>query len=96
MNPVDWLRAIYGWLGADYPRASLCGAILLGAILGGAVWRFAAHVYVKGQPVSPPPPTIVNTTNGPQSPIILNNPGSVTITNEHPKTSQPPAKDKSK
>jgi hypothetical protein len=96
MNPVDWLKTLYGWIGADHPRLSLFGAILLGAFLGGMIWKFAAHVYAKDQTVSGPPSTTVNTTNGPQSPIIPNNNGNVTITNDQPATSQHPAKDGSK
>jgi len=98
MNPVDWLKTLYGWIGAGHPRTSLCGAIILGAFLGGVVWRFAAFVYAKDHSVSAPPATTVNTTSGPQSPILTNNQGNVTITSEHPAatTTQTPAKGKSK
>lgn len=93
MNPVDWLKTLYGWIGVGHPKASLCGAIILGALLGGLVWRFAAHVYYyKADSVSTPPPaTTVNTTSGPQSPILTHNKGNVTITNEQPATGRPPA-----
>ena len=99
MNPVDWLKALYGWVGVDHPKVSLCGAILLGAFLGGAVWRFAAHAYsLKTDSVSTPrTTTTVNTTSGSQSPILTDNKGNVTITNQQPATRKPPAKgDKSK
>jgi hypothetical protein len=94
MNPVDWLKALYGWIGVGHPKASLCGAIILGAFLGGVVWRFASYAYHKADSVSTAPPaTTVNTTSGSQSPILTDNKGNVTITNEQPATSKPPDKD---
>lgn len=95
MNPVDWLKALYGWIGVGHPKASLCGAIVLGACLGGLVWRFAAYAYFhKADSVSTSPPaTTVNTTSGSQSPILTDNKGNVTITNEQPATSKPTAKE---
>jgi hypothetical protein len=95
MNPVDWLKALYGWIGVGHPKASLCGAIILGAFLGGVVWRFAAHTYNHKADSVPtaPPATTVNSTTGSQSPILTDNRGNVTITNEQPATSKPPAKD---
>lgn len=84
MNPLDWIRTIYGWLGVDYPRASLCGVVLLGALLGGAFWRFAAHVYKSHESASQSGAT-VNTTSGSQSPIIPDNHGNVSIKDEHTK-----------
>ena len=94
MNPVDWLKALYGWVGIDHPKASLYGAIILGAFLGAMVWKFAAHVYLTADTVSTPPPAkTVNTTSGPQSPILTDNKGDVTIKNEQPATSKPSVKD---
>ena len=95
MNPVDWLKALYGWVGVGHPKASLCGAIILGAVLGAVVWKFAAHAYyLKADSVSTVPPTItVNTTKGSQSPILTDNRGNVTITNEQPATRKPRVKD---
>ena len=84
MNPLDWLRTVYGWLGVEYPRASLGGAILLGAALGGAAWRFAAHLYkTHAEPTASG--AVVNTTSGSQSPIMPNNQGNVTIKDDHSK-----------
>ncbi len=45
-------------------------------------------------PLSPPQPEpSINRTNGPQSPIMLNNSGTVTITNEETKPNHPPPKE---
>jgi hypothetical protein len=95
MNPFDWLKALYGWIGVGHPKASLCGAIILSALAGGMVWRFAAYAYYhEADSVSTPAPaTTVNRTSGSQSPILTDNSGSVTITNEQPPTSKRPAKD---
>ena len=98
MNPLEWIKIIYGWLGADHPRVSLVAAIILGAILGGAIWRFAGHLYAQDRQVitaAGPAPT-VNSTTGPQSPILPNNSGNVTISNEDHTPSHTPPKDKPK
>lgn len=84
MNPLDWLRTLYGWVGVDYPRLSLMTVIILGAITSGAAWRLAAHLY-KTHTETLPTGATVNTTNGSQSPIVPNNHGSVTIKDDHSK-----------
>ena len=95
MNPVDWLKALYGWIGVGHPKASLYGAIILGAFVGGMFWRFAAYAYYQkeGSVSAPAAATTVNRTSGAQSPILTDNKGTVTITNEEPATSKSPAKD---
>ena len=94
MNPTDWLKALYGWIGVGHPKASLCGAVIFGALVGGMVWRFAAYAYnQKSDTVSLPAPAApVNATSGSQSPILTGNEGNVTITNEQPATGKRRAK----
>lgn len=83
MNPIDWLKALYGWIGVDHPKSSLLGAIILGAFIGGMVWKFASHEYhskAGSEPVSAAPSTTtINKTTGAQSPIFNDNKGTVTI-----------------
>jgi hypothetical protein len=98
MNPFEWIKALYGWLGVDYPRASLIGVIILSAVLGGAFWRFAAYIYAKDHPITvtaQPAPT-TNITTGSQSPILTNNSGNVTISNDDSKPEKAQPKDKPK
>lgn len=98
MNPIEWIKAIYGWLGAVHPKVSFAGAIILGAVLGGAFWKFAAYVYAKDHPptaTAQPAPT-VNTTTGTGSPILPNNSGNVTISNDGSKSKESTPKDKPK
>ena len=47
---MDWIRAIYGVLGADYPVLSLVGAGLLGAFLFSGAWWLAGRDYRKEHP----------------------------------------------
>ena len=95
MNPFEWMKSIYGWLGAGHPRVSLLAVVILGAVLGGAFWKFSAYLYAKDHPAVAGLST-VNTTTGPQSPIIPNNGGNVTISNETTGPKQQPPKDKPK
>jgi hypothetical protein len=44
---LQTLKAIYEFFGAPYPRASLAAVAVLGAILFGAVWLFAARQVEK-------------------------------------------------
>jgi len=94
MNPLDWMRAIYGWLGADYPKASLCAAIVLGAFIGGAAWKFAEHIYKNHADTSLQPRSTVNATSGQLSPIMPSNQGDVTITDGQPTPPTPTGKSK--
>ncbi|MFZ0271396.1 MAG: hypothetical protein WB524_20185 [Acidobacteriaceae bacterium] len=98
MNPVEWLKAIYGFAGAEHPKASLIVVIVLSAFLGGAIWRFAGYMYVKDHAAVPQSvaPTTINTTNGSQSPILPGNDGVVAIGSDGAgKPKQPPPKEKS-
>jgi hypothetical protein len=98
MNPVEWLKTIYGWLGASHPKISLVAVVILSAVLGGAVWKFAGYLYSKDHTASEAaqPASTVNTTTGSQSPILTNNSGNVTITNDAPKSKVSAPKDKPK
>lgn len=85
MNPMEWLRAIYGALGAKHPTASLLIVVVCGALLFGAVWKLAAYEYqrdinksqaVPSQPV--PAKSGDATTTGNQSPAVTGNGNSIT------------------
>ena len=93
VNPMEWLKSLYAALGAKYPIASLIVVVILGMIVGGlvfgSVWRIGAYQYEKDQVKRPKVESpSQNTTYGPESPIMPNNSGSVTITNQ-PSTSRP-------
>ena len=97
MNPIEWLKSLYETFGAKHPTASLIVVMLLGAGLAAVLWQIGAQQYQKGQSVPAPVPPVVNTTTGPQSPIMPNNGGNITINggNNAPQP-PPPPKDKPK
>lgn len=73
MNPLEWLKAIYGPIGAPHPRASLVCVMVVGALIFGVVWIMAADQYHKS--LKPPtPPAVSNTgsatTSGGNSPAV--------------------------
>ena len=92
VNPMEWLRGIYETFGTPYPRLSLVAVMLLGAIFCGSAWLVLAKQVEKGHAE---PAHSVNTTTWPQSPIMPNNGGSVTISKDAPEPAPPP-KDKPK
>ena len=47
---MDWLKAIYGVFGAEYPILSLVGAAVLGAFMLGGAWWLVGHEYRKEHP----------------------------------------------
>lgn len=97
MNPLEWLKMLYGAFGAKNPTASLVVVTILAAMTGWAVWKFGAYLYHKDPSKVPTAITQPqNTTNGPLSPIMPNNSGVVTITGEPKETPPPPTKKESK
>lgn len=99
MKPMELLRLAYETFGAKHPQGSLIIVMSLGGVLGvaicGALWTVAANQYQKGSTAEPA--HSVNTTTGPQSPIMPNNDGTVKISDEsHKAAPSPPSKDKSK
>jgi hypothetical protein len=98
MKPLELLRLAYEAFGVKHPTGSLIVVMALGGVLGtaicGAMWTVAANQYQKVDAKAPAPS--VNTTNGPQSPIMPNNGGSVTISSDDSKPKQPPPKDNPK
>lgn len=100
MKPMELLKLAYEAFGAKHPTGSLIVVMVLGGVLGvvvcGAAWTVAANQYQKSNTVPPAEGHLVNTTNGPQSPIMPNNGGNVTISNDNSKPKEPPPKDKSK
>jgi hypothetical protein len=65
-----------------------------------AVAYFVGYTLTKSKPTislqAPIAQPSVNTTNGPQSPIMPDNSGNVTISNDNSKPKEPPPKDKPK
>jgi hypothetical protein len=47
---MDWLKAIYGVFGAEYPILSLVGAAVLGAFMLGGAWWLVGREYRKEHP----------------------------------------------
>ena len=47
---MDWLKAIYGVVGAEYPILSLAVASLVGAILFGGAWWLVGREYRQHHP----------------------------------------------
>jgi hypothetical protein len=80
MNPLEWLKAIYGVFGTPYPRASLTVVTLLGALIFCGIWIFAAKQVAKDRAALAPAPQSTSSgsvgsasTSGANSPIV---PGS--------------------
>ena len=102
MNPMEWLKVAYETFGAKHPTASLIVVMALGALIFGAVWVVGAQQYEKSHNALNAPavpnvsPPATNITSGPQSPIMPNNSGTVTITNEETKPNYSPPKEQSK
>ena len=101
INPVEWLKAIYGSFGVKHPMGSLICIVILGMIIGGlvlgTVWRIGAYEYEKDaaktmKVVSPPR----NTSYGSQSPVMPDNSGTVNITEGPPRDTLNRASEKSK
>jgi len=70
--------------------------MVVGSLAFGALWLLGAQQYEKSRAESQhrsPAPLSINTTNGPQSPIIPNNSGTVKITNEETKPDTLPPKE---
>ena len=87
---------MYEAFGAKHPTTSLVVVMVLGALAFGAVWHVAARQYEKGtarNAVTPVTQPSVNNTSGPQSPIMPNNSGTVTITNGEKKPERPAPKE---
>jgi len=101
---LELAKIIHEAIGIQSPRLFIGLCILLfGAIGGGLGWAIDKGYRIKlaqeqtkiqstTAPMPPPPPS-VNTTTGPQSPIIPNNSGTVTITEEGSKPIKPPPKE---
>jgi hypothetical protein len=95
LNPMETLKAIYEALGTPYPRLSFIAVFFICGVLGIGIWWFVGTQVAKDRLTKPAPS--VNTTTGPQSPIMPNNGGNVTITNDGAAAAQsPPPKDKPK
>jgi hypothetical protein len=100
MNPMEWLKAVYGALGAKYPTLSLLVAMLIGAILAAAVWKVAANQYQKDinktQPVKAAVPTKSGnaTTASPESPAVTGTDNTIIYDRQPPESKKPKPKPK--
>jgi hypothetical protein len=58
LNPIEWLKAIYGAFGVKHPTISLIVVTLLSAMSGAAIWILGANLVAKedakktGEPLS--------------------------------------------
>jgi len=95
--------AFYGLVITNAMGFDLHQRIGLGLVLIGAAYFLGHTAYKKPSPTAPIPaatapaqPSQQNTTTGPQSPIMPNNSGNVTISSDDSKPKEPPPKDKPK
>ncbi|SRR5258707_4063354 len=87
---------VHGAIGIESPRKFIAVCAIFGAVVFmGLGWLIDKGYRVKLKEQSTPA-AVQNTTYGQQSPIMPNNGGSVTISNDDPKPKQPPPKDKPK
>jgi ABC-type antimicrobial peptide transport system permease subunit len=47
LNPIEWLKAIYGAFGVKHPTISLIVVTLLSAMSGAAIWILGANLVAK-------------------------------------------------
>jgi len=94
---LDLAKLIHEAIGIESPRKFIvvCG------LVGFVIFSFLAWLIDKGYRAklieqSKVAPSINMVTTGPQSPIVIDNSGKVTITNDSPKAKAPPPKDRSK
>jgi hypothetical protein len=94
---LDLAKLIHDAIGIESPRKFVIVCALVGFVIFGCLgWLIDKGYRVKLIEQSKVAPTIHMTTTGPQSPILPNNSGNVTISNDSPKPKDPPPKDKSK
>lgn len=99
MKPTEWLKVIFEATGgAKYPGVSLVFFLSTGCLFSFLLWRIGASASAKDRATAPQTgqATQVNTTKGPASPILLNNSGNVTISNDNPEPRQSSTKEKPK
>lgn len=90
MNPIEWLKAIYETFGSPYPRLSLVLVMVISALLGGAIWQFAAKQATKSSPTRTSPSQMTGTasTRGDQSPAVAGNQNNIQYDQPSPKAKQ--------
>jgi hypothetical protein len=88
---LELAKLIHDAIGIESPRKFIALFAIAGFVLFGCLgWLVDKGYRAQLREQSTLPPS-VNTTTGPLSPILPNNSGSVTITNQGTATSQPPA-----
>src|SRR5436309_974809 len=50
MNPIEWMKSIYGAIGTKYPIASYFGVMLVFSLTGCALWWMSSQLYNKDHP----------------------------------------------
>jgi hypothetical protein len=79
MNPLEWLKELYGWVGVKHPAASLLVVTLMGAVVSFGVWKLAAYEYQKDVEKNEPSTKATQiqpvktgnaSTSGPESPAV--------------------------
>jgi hypothetical protein len=91
---METLKAIYETIGTPHPKLSLIAVFIICGAVGSGIWWFLGKQVAKNSPAKPA--ASINTTTGPQSPIMPSNGGNVTITNDGAAASSPSPKDKPK
>jgi hypothetical protein len=93
---LELAKLIHDAIGIESPRKFVAVCALTGFIIFGCLgWLIDKGYRAKLTEESKPAPS-VNTTTGPQSPIMPNNSGTVTINPDASKVDHPPKKPKSK
>ena len=93
---LELAKLIHDAIGIESPRRFIAVCAFVGFVIFGCLGWLIDKGYRAKLTEQSKPATSVNTTNGPQSPVMPNNSGNVTITNEGDKTKHPPPKDKPK
>ncbi len=93
---LELARLLHDALGIESPREFIAVCACIGLVIGAGLGWLIDKGYQAKLVEQSKPATSVNTTTGPQSPVMPDNRGNVTITNEDDKTKHPPPKNKPK
>ncbi|MGO9516610.1 MAG: hypothetical protein ACLPND_06155 [Candidatus Korobacteraceae bacterium] len=91
---LELAKLIHDAIGIESPRKFMAVCAIAGFVIFGCLgWLIDKGYRAKLMEQSKAPP-YVNVTNGPESPIIPNNNGTVTINPDASKSAHPPKKPK--
>ena len=96
MRLFEPLKTLYAALGARHPIISLVIVFFACGAAGAVLWQVGAYLNRPDRQTIIQPPSMINTTTGPASPILPNNGGNVTINNDDSKSKESAPKDKPK